>query len=128
MALKEDTSLSGSISKNNLIELPEVDMLSAYNMVNKRFSAFAEDTERAISIPKSNVERLSNALKKRTSRPLTFRDYIDELIPSLKEGDTKNIHVHPLYSKDLINSIFQELQTNYPVLLNRLLEITGVKE
>ncbi|MBI2558505.1 hypothetical protein HYW20_04235 [Candidatus Woesearchaeota archaeon] len=123
IALKEDPSLSGSISKNNVIELPEVDVPVAYNMLNKRFLSFANDTQKAITVQKANIERLYMALKKRISRPLAFRDYIDELIPSLKEGDIKNIHIHPLYSKEIISNIFDELNTNHYGLLTKLIKI-----
>jgi len=121
--LKEDPSCSGSISKNNILILPEVDIPLAYNMLNKRFLSFAKDPKKAINIPKENIKKLYRALKNRISRPLTFRDYIDELIPSLKEGDIKNIHIHPLYSVEIIANIYQELKNNHKELLDKLMRI-----
>jgi hypothetical protein len=109
--LKNKGSLSGSLTKSNILPLEEVGVASAYEMFNKRFKNFSRDKEKPVHVPKKNVEIIYSRLKGRLTRQLGFRDYIDELMPSLKNGNIKDVVINPLYSTDIIGSIFLELQT-----------------
>jgi len=118
--IKQDTALSGTINTSNVKILPCVETVTAHQMFNKRFKAFSSDKENHTKIRKEQVDTITKRLKARFSRPLSFRDYIDEIIPSLKEGHTENILINPLYSTESINKIFSHLEYKYPDILRKL--------
>ena len=118
--IKNDPAFSGSFNKNNLIPLTEVNVHEAYEMFNKRFKAFSKQKDNHTRIPKTNVELLNKRLKGRLTRPLSFRDYIDELLPSLKEGDINNVHVNPLFAHDTIDKVYQILKSKYENFIQKL--------
>ncbi|MCK5283256.1 MAG: hypothetical protein KAK00_07645 [Nanoarchaeota archaeon] len=118
--IKQDSGLSGSVSKRNVITLPEADSSIAYEMFNKRFKAFSKDKNNFSHISKNNIERTYKILRKRLSRPVSFRDYIDELIPSVKEGDLKNIYINPLYSHEILNKIYNLLEKEDTSLFEKI--------
>lgn len=123
LELNMNKSLSGTISVNNVIEIPETASGVALNMFNKRFQYLSIDSKNpSYKLLSSHTSALQKKLRVRLASKLTFRDYIDELLPSLKKGDSQYIQaINPKYQKETMFKIYQYLENSHPSFFGKLL-------
>lgn len=122
LELTVNKSLSGTISANNIIEIPETTPNVALEMFNKRFQYLSINPEKpSYKLASQHTDALQKKLRVRTASKLTFRDYIDELLPSLRKGDSQYIQaINPRYQKETMFKIYQFLENNHPDFFKKL--------
>lgn len=122
LELTSNKSLSGTISANNIVEIPETTPNVALEMFNKRFQYLSIDPDKpSYKLLSHHTDALQKKLRVRTASKLTFRDYIDELLPSLKKGDSQYIQaINPKYQKETMFKIHQFLENNHADLFKKL--------
>lgn len=122
LELTVNKTLSGTISANNVIEIPETTPNVALDMFNKRFQYLSVDTEKpSYKLLSHHTDALQKKLRVRTASKLTFRDYIDELLPSLKKGDSQYIQaINPRYQKETMFKIYKFLENNHSDFFKKL--------
>lgn len=122
--IKKSDSITGSLNlQNNFRELPEVDSSFAYKMINQRLKYFANDENNIPHIPVENIKKIEIILKQRLSTLLTSRDYINEIMPSLKHSELSTLYLNPLFTRDNIRDINDLLLTSHEALHSDLLRL-----
>jgi len=105
--LTANPSLIGS--RKDLESIPEITVDQAFEMINKRFSAFAQDKDDPPKVKRSEIKNYYLALKSRLPRDITSRDIVDAIMGRLTKSEFDFVYLRAQLSKDILNLIYSEL-------------------
>jgi len=101
-----------SASFYSFVKFPSVSSDQAHEMFSKRFQAFSIDKSSPVQIYKAEIEDIFKNLSKKFSRDITFRDYIDEIIPKLKISNLTIIHLPEEIEPEILTKIIETFFSN----------------
>jgi hypothetical protein len=119
-----DPSLSGSIETKE--KIPEVTSQEAFDMLNKRFEAFARNKETFKKIKISFIQQIFREMENQRLK-ISYRTFIERLRNELSKGNFEIMDI--AISPELISSIKLVLESNnlLKFKINKLLYSSGIE-
>lgn len=108
--IRNDPKYSGSYTRQET--MPPVTEEAAYEMLNRRLTAFATNPDSIRTIDLGFVKRIYRGLQN-NNLPITFRSYIKEALAEFGKGNFSILTVDPVHiSKEALSEIRRILESN----------------
>ena len=114
--IENDPQYSGSYAKYEII--PEISADEAYEMLNKRLLAFAENSDSIREIDLKYVNKIYRGLPSR-NEPITFRSFIKAALKEFENGNFQILTVNPIKIPEKTLKEIRGIIESNPILNDR---------
>ena len=105
--IKRDPTYSGSYHK--IDEIPPIKFSDAFQLLQTRIEHYRNDKENQIFFDKATIQYAYTQVSSNKNENITFRDFIDYLIPRLERGDFENIGISISFDMEIFDTIHGQI-------------------
>jgi len=107
--ITQNTAYSGSFYR--IDEVPPISFDTAYSLMSKRIQAF-KNPDVEVYIDKDSVRFAYDSVAEKQGGNVTFRSFLDYVIPRLEKGDYKEVGISVSVDLEVIRQIDRELMNS----------------